>query len=188
MNSKLTKLILTILKLAISIALLTWVIRKTNLAEVIQSLENANIYFLIAALVTYCVSYYLRTLRWQALLRAKNIKASCFYLYQSYFVGIFFSNFLPSIVGGDAVRVYDIWRLANHRSTALTTVLVDRILGLIVLLLVALGALLIVPQALSELQLSLAEIVVILGILAVVIVAFKALSISSHIRQIAQKN
>ena len=146
MNSKHKKALLLVLKLTISTALLLWVIRKTEISEVVQALKGANIYFLVGAFIVYCGSYYLRTYRWQILLKTKGIKASNIYLYQSYMVGIFFSNFLPSIVGGDAVRIYDIWRLEPNKSISVSTVVVDRILGFIVLIAFAGGVLLFVPQ------------------------------------------
>ena len=155
MNSKQKKRILITFKLASSTALLLWVIRNTDLSEVIRALKGANIYFLVGAFIIYCGSYYLRTYRWQILLKTKGIIASNAYLYQSYMVGIFFSNFLPSIVGGDGIRVYDIWRLEPNKSIAVSTVIVDRILGLIVLIAFAGSTLLFVPQAIiSELKLS----------------------------------
>ena len=154
MNSKQKKLILITLKLASSIALLLWVMRKTELSEIIRAIEGANIYLLGAAFLLYCASYYVRTYRWQILLRTKGINTSNAYLYQSYMVGIFFSNFLPSIVGGDGMRIYDIWRLEPNKSIAVTTVIVDRILGLITLIFFAFVALLIAPQTINSFNLS----------------------------------
>ena len=169
MNFKHKKSILLVLKIAISIALLLWVIRKTELSEVVQALKGVNIYFLVGAFIIYCGSYYLRTYRWQILLKIKGVKASHLYLYKSYIVGIFFSNFLPSIVGGDAVRVYDIWRLEPNKSISVSTVLVDRILGLLVLIAFAAGALLFAPQVSSVLLPSYYYLWLLLGILIVTV-------------------
>ena len=176
MNSKQKKRILIILKLASSTALLLWVIRKTELSEVIRALKEANIYFLVGAFIIYCGSYYLRTYRWQILLKTKGVKASNIYLYQSYMVGIFFSNFLPSIVGGDAVRVYDIWCLEPNKSISVSTVIVDRILGLLVLIAFAGGVLLFAPQVSTMLQPSYSYLWLFLGILIVAVIIKKTFS------------
>ena len=176
MNYKQKKRILVILKLASSTALLLWVIRNTDLSEVIQSLKEANIYFLIGAFIIYCGSYYLRTYRWQILLKTKGVKATNLYLYQSYMVGIFFSNFLPSIVGGDAIRIYDIWRLEPNKSISVSTVLVDRILGLIVLIAFASGVLLFSPQVNSVLKPSYSYLWFLLGIALFAVVLTKTFS------------
>ena len=176
MNSKQKKRILIILKLASSTALLIWVIRKTDLSEVVQAIKGANIYFLVSAFIIYCGSYYLRTYRWQILLKTKGIKASNIYLYQSYMVGIFFSNFLPSIVGGDAVRIYDIWRLEPNKSISVSTVVVDRILGLLVLIAFASGVLLFTPQVSSVLKPSYSYLWLLLGIVIIAVVLKKTFS------------
>ncbi|MDJ0596103.1 MAG: lysylphosphatidylglycerol synthase transmembrane domain-containing protein [Pleurocapsa sp. MO_226.B13] len=176
MNFKQKKTILIILKLVSSIALILWVIRKTQLSEVIQALKEANIYFLLGAFVLYSGSYYLRTYRWQILLKTKGIKASNIYLYQSYIVGIFFSNFLPSIVGGDAVRIYDIWRLEPNKSISVSTVIVDRILGLLVLIAFAGGVLLFTPQVSSLLNPYYSYLWLLLGIVIVAVVFKKTFS------------
>ena len=176
MNSKQKKLILIVFKLASSVALLLWVIRKTEISEVIRAIKGANIYFLVGALIIYCGSYYLRTYRWQILLKIKGIKASNIYLYQSYIVGIFFSNFLPSIIGGDAVRVYDVWRLEPSKSISISTVLVDRILGLLVLIAFAGGVLLLAPQVSSVLKPSYSYLWLLLGILIVAVIIQKKFS------------
>ena len=176
MNSKQKKLILIVFKLCSSVAFLLWVIRKTEILEVIRALKGANIYFLVSALIIYSGSYYLRTYRWQILLKTKGIKASNIYLYQSYIVGIFFSNFLPSIVGGDAVRVYDIWRLEPNKSISISTVLVDRILGLLVLIAFAGGVLLLAHQVSTVLKPSYSYLWLLLGILIVAVIIQKKFS------------
>ena len=170
MNSQQKKIIFIVLKLASSVALLLWVIRKTELSEIVRALKGANIYFLVGAFIIYCGSYYLRTYRWQILLKTKGVKASNTYLYQSYLVSIFFSNFLPSIVGGDAIRIYDVWRLEPNKSIAVSTVVVDRLLGLIVLIAFAAGGILFVPRVNNILELSPYDSWIGFGILIITII------------------
>ena len=56
--------ILTAIKCSISVVLLYWVLRKTNLTEIFLTLRSANLPFLIAALLVYFASYYIRAHRW----------------------------------------------------------------------------------------------------------------------------
>jgi hypothetical protein len=90
-------------------------------------------------LVGFTVSAY----RWRLLLRAQGSDASIPFLIKSYIVGMFFNNFLPSTVGGDAIRAYDSWRAGQSKAGAVTVVFIDRFLGLLALVLFALAALLI---------------------------------------------
>lgn len=183
MDSKLKKILFNFFKLASSVTLLLLVIRKTNLTEVLQALSTANIYYLVAALLVYSLSYYLRTFRWQSLLKARGIPASNLYLLKSYFVGIFFSNFLPSIVGGDAIRVYDIWRIEPNKSIAVTTVLVDRVLGLLVLAMFALGGLFVVPQAQSLISFSGISLAIAIISITLVCLIIRKLLVSKQVRE-----
>jgi uncharacterized protein (TIRG00374 family) len=49
----------------------------------------------------------------------------------------FWSNILPSTIGGDAYRMLDTWRLGASRATAAAVIMLDRFLGLMALLLLA---------------------------------------------------
>jgi uncharacterized membrane protein YbhN (UPF0104 family) len=61
-------------------------------------------------------------------------------LVKSLLVAMFFNNILPSTVGGDASRAYDSYRI-GQRGSAMTSVIVDRLLGLLVLSMFALVSL-----------------------------------------------
>jgi len=65
-------------------------------------------------------------------------------LISSYFVGLFFNNFLPTSMGGDVVRIYDVARYSRRPSASAASVIAERALsalaqGLIALLGLALG-------------------------------------------------
>ena len=52
---------------------------------------------------------------------------------QFYFVGLFFNNFLISAMGGDFFRMVDIRRFSRKGTVAVSTVFIDRFMGLLVL-------------------------------------------------------
>ena len=52
------------------------------------------------------------------------------FLTNSYFVGSFFNTFLPTTVGGDVVRGYDLIKATGQWRESLASVLMDRLLGL----------------------------------------------------------
>jgi uncharacterized protein (TIRG00374 family) len=58
-----------------------------------------------------------------------------------YFIGFLFNNLLPSGVGGDAIRMVELSRHSERGSDAVTSVVVDRFLGLSALQAIALIAL-----------------------------------------------
>ena len=79
----------------------------------------------------------------ETILKAQNINSTIYFLVKSYMVSTFFNNFMPSIIGGDTIRAYDSWRLGRNKVGAILVVSTDRILGILALMLFALGAILV---------------------------------------------
>ena len=79
--------------------------------------------------------------RWRILLDAQHVHVATRTLSESYWVALFFNNFLPSNIGGDVVRIADTSLVAGSKTLATTVILVDRVLGAVALLTVgAVGA------------------------------------------------
>ena len=142
-----------VIKLSISVSLICWILRGTELGEIWSAINTANLPLVFVAFLLRFVGFYISALRWRLLLKTQGVKSSVPFLIQSYMVSAFFNNLLPSIVGGDAVRVYDSWRLGKNKANALAVVFVDRFLGLVALMLFALCGLLIVDQLSASLPL-----------------------------------
>jgi uncharacterized membrane protein YbhN (UPF0104 family) len=80
--------------------------------------------------------------RWQWALKIHGLSFSFGYLIDVIAKGYFINNFLPSAVGGDAYRVIKTMPPDGYRSRALSAVLVERLSGIVALLLLgAAGAL-----------------------------------------------
>ncbi len=133
--------LLTATKVVVSAGLLYWVLSRSNLGEVLAAAGSAHVGLLLFAYSLHLVGLYLSATRWKGLLRAQSIEASTVFLMKSFLVGIFFNHFLPSTVGGDASRAYDSYRLGNKKASAMTSVVVDRLLGLLALMTFAVMAL-----------------------------------------------
>lgn len=127
-------------KLLTSVGLITWILSTAELSSVWASLRGVNSTLLAIAFLSLPLGILLGTSRWKVLLRAQDVHGSFRYLYSSHLVAAFVKQFLPSTIGGDAIRSYDSWRAGASKSVALATVGVDRLLGLLVLALFAAGA------------------------------------------------
>ena len=130
-----------LLKISLSIALILWITQGVALDSVFAVITDSSASLLILAFSLFFVGYVIAAFRWRTLIRVQDGDAPIFFLVRSFMVALFFNNFLPSTVGGDVVRMYDSWRLGNTKSDAVTVVLVDRFLGVIVLFCFALLAL-----------------------------------------------
>ena len=75
-------------------------------------------------------------LRWKWLLEAQGLKLSNVQVIVLYFIGHFFNSFLPGAVSGDLVKAYYVTKETPHKKTeAVSTVFIDRIIGLLGLIL-----------------------------------------------------
>lgn len=151
-----------------------------NVAEVIRS-ASANYLYLLVALVMYFGAITLGSVKWQILLKAQGISVPLGNLLSFTFVGLFFGNFLPTNVGGDFVRGYDLARHTLLPAETAISVVVDRMLGLIAFVFVAVVMALLVVYSAGQAalwQVAVVAAVVLLGLCAVF-----ALMLSDRLRR-----
>lgn len=129
--------ITTLARIAVSAALIVWILRKAPLGEVLEALRSADLRFVLLALALNPLGYWSSVSRWRLLIRSQGGDAPFGFLVRSFLVGVFFNNLLPSTIGGDAVRAYDTSRSGIGRASAVAIVIVDRFIGLLALILFA---------------------------------------------------
>jgi glycosyltransferase 2 family protein len=76
-------------------------------------------------------------MRWKLLLPEEFSVRKLFSLYM---IGSFFSNFLPSVIGGDAVRAYYLNKDAKKISLTLASIFMDRYIGYACLITIGISA------------------------------------------------
>lgn len=127
---------LFILGILISIIFLYLSLRGFNLHLVTETIKRLNLWLLLAGSLLFIISHLVRSYRWKTMLRHyKNI--SYVHSVGSFFIGIFGNNIFPGRLG-------DLWRAVIikeredvPRSLALASLLVERILDGIAILLFA---------------------------------------------------
>jgi uncharacterized protein (TIRG00374 family) len=101
-------------------------------AQIAAALRHADFGWVLLGWVFYAVVEALATVRWQILLRIQGIRISWFQAGAIVMIGLFFNQFLPGGVGGDAMRVYLIFKQAPAKKIGGTlAVAMDRLLGLL---------------------------------------------------------
>ena len=140
-RSRARSVLQTLVKLLVSVGLLAFVLRGVDTGAIWGYLRGAHLGWLALALAVYAAMVLVSVWRWQLLLRAQEVDVPTRMLAHSFWVALFFNNFLPSNIGGDVIRIADTAPHAGSKTLATTVILVDRILGLFALFLVAtLGA------------------------------------------------
>jgi uncharacterized protein (TIRG00374 family) len=132
------KKLLNLLKVCLSLGLLALLLKQVGWEQTLETLGKAGFPYLVAAFVLYLAGIVVRAYRWQILLSALRTDIPLVKLTALYFVGTFFSNFLPTGIGGDVVRIYELSKQSKRPIESVGTVLLDRATGLLVLFLIAL--------------------------------------------------
>jgi uncharacterized protein (TIRG00374 family) len=112
-------------------------------ASVWQAARGARVSWIAAALLLVAVDRSLMAYRWIALLRAipSASHPRLRDILRVFFVSTYLGTFLPGSVGGDAARTYALTRLAVPATDAFASVFLDRLLGVLSLLIMALAGL-----------------------------------------------
>lgn len=85
---------------------------------------------LACAVVICLVAILLTFYRWFLLIRAQDLPCTLTNALRLGLMGLFFSNFLPSSVGGDIIKAAFLARQQARRTAAVATVMIDRAIGL----------------------------------------------------------
>ena len=137
--AKVTSRLLFFIKLAVAAALLGTLIGldQLDIHRVFQGLRRSGGFGLVIFGMILGDSV-LTMLRWYPLIRCQGIAISVREAVRIGFIGMFFNSFMPGGVGGDAMKAYYAARgRPGRRIEAVTSLAVDRVVGLIGLLLLA---------------------------------------------------
>jgi uncharacterized membrane protein YbhN (UPF0104 family) len=139
-----TKHIFLILRVTVvTVVLAIWVVsveREVGWSKVARTLVSLDPLVFSATLGMFAVSQVVVGLRWWMLLRTQHIFISPWAALKLHFLGMFYNNFLPSSVGGDLVRAWYVTKHTERGFEAVLSVFVDRALGFLSMILLALGS------------------------------------------------
>ena len=135
---RLLYLALRILASALLLALLLW---RVDLAQLTDLFSSVRFWPLAIALIAWFCHLLLLNERWRRLLAAQGIHLSYSRLLIYYMISFFFNNFLPAGLGMDVTRTVYVAKEKKRGSEVFASVLTERILGMVGILVFALVAL-----------------------------------------------
>ncbi len=118
-----------IVRPVVSIGLLVFILRGTDLGKLWQEIRNANFLFLILGLVVVVLALLVSAYKWGRLLTTQGVRVPFRTLFGSYLVGLFFNNFLPTNIGGDVVRIADVAKCTGKKAESVASVVGERLLA-----------------------------------------------------------
>lgn len=133
MNSRKNRTGRVVLKIVIStilLGLLAWIADPRELGQVIAT---ANPGWLAASLGLAIANRILMGLKWTILIRAISVPVAWSVSVKAYFAASFAGIFLPPTVGADTVRTFILTKKYGHTPKIISSILVERLVGLLVL-------------------------------------------------------
>jgi uncharacterized protein (TIRG00374 family) len=123
--------------------LLFFLFSQSDIGRILELAAFLNIFIFVICLFLMLVIQVIAAYRWHVFVKADNPQTPVSKLFSFYLVGLFFNNFLPTTVGGDLVRGYDLYKYSGHGKAAVVSVFMERLTGLTAQVVVALVAVLI---------------------------------------------
>lgn len=107
-------------------------------AEIAVALRHADPQWVLLGWICYSAVEILATVRWRILLQIQGIQLSWLRTAAIVMIGLFFNQFLPGGIGGDAMRLYFIFKQApRNKAGATLSIAMDRLFGLVAILFLA---------------------------------------------------
>ena len=120
-----------ICKAGISLAIVIFLLCTVSLNQLAESLKGVSLNIFAVGFFTFVATYFFGSLRWFILLKAqKHENISLWQLLRLTLIGLFFNNFLLGTNGGDIVKaVYLAKASGDKKTSAVTTIFMDRLIG-----------------------------------------------------------
>jgi len=126
------KILINLLKLAVSVAAIWWVLSNISFREVIKVYATANLWYLALGLLFIIISFVFSGFRQNLSFRSTGAHLSPALNLKLFWLGMFYNLFLPGGIGGDGVKVYLVNKYRhNGVKKNIGAMLVNRIAGLV---------------------------------------------------------
>lgn len=139
-----------ILRFTVGLVALVVLVRIVDAQSVGKRLANADVMLTAFGIVAMFASVVIASWRWQGLLRDQGRSVGMYRLVELNLISLFYGTILPGQIAGEAVKTARLVRGQTGRSDLAASVAVDKIVGLVGLLLVGLGALAVAEDVASH--------------------------------------
>ena len=122
------------LRWSIAVAGVAYVLDKLSWQEIVVMVRQANPAYLAASVLIFPMTFLITGIRWHWLMQMLGIRMSRARALVLNMVGAFYSTFMPGSTGGDVVKAYYASKFTTLRTHAVMSVVVDRVIGLVALI------------------------------------------------------
>lgn len=169
-------------KVLVAVLFVVILCSKLDFATVRSRILSVQLWLLLLSTAIFCSRNVLGAYRLRTLLRVKGYTLPLMYLYKNYFVGAFFSFFLPTAVGGDIARGYFLHNRGVSKKEAASSIIVERVLGVSALIMLSISSIVLALN--SDVDVRIKWIVLAAGICWLISLALLASNASTRLRSI----
>jgi glycosyltransferase 2 family protein len=128
--SKNIQLILRVVGSVLAIGLLGYLLYSQGWSEILEAAKQVEAWRFILCAGIILISRIFIVLRWHILLHSGGVKIPFRNTLSLTFTGLFASNFLPTTIGGDLVRLAGVMQMGYDRAISLASLVADRLVGM----------------------------------------------------------
>ena len=115
----------------VALVLLVYLLSQQGWEEIVNAVRRIPIWMLLLSQGLIFVSRFNISGRWHVLLRSTGANISVRQSTRITFAGLFASNFLPTTIGGDVVRLAGALQLNIDTAVSTASIIVDRLVGMV---------------------------------------------------------
>ncbi len=129
------KIITTLIKFLVSGSILYFLFSSMDTELFFHDLRNVNPYIIIFVALFFICLQCTSAFRWSIILH-KDIDVPYRKLLAIYFIGMFFNNFLPTMVGGDIIKGLYLYKETKKGGVSVASIFMDRYSGFSALIII----------------------------------------------------
>jgi len=114
----------------LAVLLLFWILRKEDGTGILAAMREIKLADLLWVAILFAISRIAVAWRWQVLLLSAGINIRFKDSLALTFMGLFATNFLPTTIGGDVVRLVGAMQMGFDRAVCLASIAADRLIGM----------------------------------------------------------
>ncbi|MDQ3814873.1 MAG: flippase-like domain-containing protein [Armatimonadota bacterium] len=173
-------------RLALGLLILALMLRRGDASQVQRALQTVSPLVLAASVLFYWLAQMLSATKWRLLLQARGAPLAFSECCRLYLLGMFWNLWMPTNIGGDAMRAYAAAPRSGGVAAAASSILVERLTGFIALL--TIGMIGLTLHATSDLQRTrelhlLLRVIGVLAVFAILAVVSRAVALRLEVRR-----
>ncbi len=173
----------SLIQIIISILLIAFIIYNVGPEKIWHQFSHMNLFLALFAIILDAFGVVISAKKWQILLQSKKIHIPFLRIWKHYYIGVFFNAFLPTSIGGDAIKAYNLSKELDRKIEAVSSVVMERLTGLIAIVSIGALAILLGPNLLRLNVLLITVFVIIRGPIILMIFIFKTTVIEKIIQR-----